>query len=507
MTEYVLIIGSGDFPLDVTIRQIPNITVNVNKLRELFSGDIIPIPHNNITFSLNEIRNIILEKLDTICNIAQQDDTLIVYYSGHGIMSRINYQLYLTAVDSTTKGLQYNAINIADFKYPIENCPAQRKIVILDCCHSGHFAAMDAGIVEAANEQTIFNGTYVLTSASADEPALFPADYPELPTYFTGELIKIIQNGVAVQKEFCSLGDVYPLLRKTLTSQNCPAPRQVNFDAGANIPFFRNTQYNHHENEEWQSINQEDFSNIDNLKGFLQNYPNSIHVKEVRRNLERLVELFLWEAAQRKDSLTSYSYYLDNTKLKTHKKEAQRRIMELNEERWWPKIKAFIKDIFQRFSISTKNKRRLFIILGIVILCLTGVAFTLRGLWIDLYYLECGIYNFGIKQYQKAKEYHSMAIEINPKYAFAYYNRGLAERQLEEYKGAVDDYTKAIEINPKYADAYYKRGIAKKDLNDFKGAIDDYTKAIEIDPKDTTAYYNRERAKESLKEFKGEIRK
>ena len=116
MTEYVLIIGSGDFPLDVTIRQIPNITVNVNKLRELFSGDIIPIPHNNITFSLNEIRNIILEKLDTICNIAQQDDTLIVYYSGHGIMSRINYQLYLTAVDSTTKGLQYNAINIADFK-------------------------------------------------------------------------------------------------------------------------------------------------------------------------------------------------------------------------------------------------------------------------------------------------------------------------------------------------------------------------------------------------------
>ena len=42
-----------------------------------------------------------------------------------------------------------------------------------------------------------------------------------------------------------------------------------------------------------------------------------------------------------------------------------------------------------------------------------------------------------------------------------------------------------MEINPKDADAYYNRGIAKGDLKDYYGAISDYTKAIEINPNDS----------------------
>ena len=54
------------------------------------------------------------------------------------------------------------------------------------------------------------------------------------------------------------------------------------------------------------------------------------------------------------------------------------------------------------------------------------------------------------------------AIELNPNYAKAYYNRGIAKFDLQDYKGAIADYTKAIELNPNYAKAYYNRGIAKK---------------------------------------------
>ena len=47
-----------------------------------------------------------------------------------------------------------------------------------------------------------------------------------------------------------------------------------------------------------------------------------------------------------------------------------------------------------------------------------------------------------------------------------YINRGNAKCELGDYRGAIADYNKAIELNPKYVKAYYNRGIAKKRLGD-----------------------------------------
>ena len=71
-------------------------------------------------------------------------------------------------------------------------------------------------------------------------------------------------------------------------------------------------------------------------------------------------------------------------------------------------------------------------------------------------------------------------------------------------QGAIADYTKAIEINPQYAPAYYNRGFAKDEgLGDHQGAIADYNKAIAINPQDATAYSNRGIAKELVGDLKG----
>src|SRR5208283_97365 len=86
---------------------------------------------------------------------------------------------------------------------------------------------------------------------------------------------------------------------------------------------------------------------------------------------------------------------------------------------------------------------------------------------------------------------YNKAIELNPKDADAYYNRGNAYKVLRNFKQAISDYNKAIELDPKDADAYRNRGIAYKVLGNFEQAINDYSKAIELDPKDADAYYNR----------------
>lgn len=42
----------------------------------------------------------------------------------------------------------------------------------------------------------------------------------------------------------------------------------------------------------------------------------------------------------------------------------------------------------------------------------------------------------------------------------------------------LNDYSKAIELDPDYANAYTNRGVAKYKLNDIGGACKDFRKAI-----------------------------
>ncbi len=94
-------------------------------------------------------------------------------------------------------------------------------------------------------------------------------------------------------------------------------------------------------------------------------------------------------------------------------------------------------------------------------------------------------------QYDRAIEAFNRAIEINPRHADAYNNRGLAYVNKGQYDHAISDFNKAIEINPKNAAAYNNRGYAYVNKGQYDRAISDYTKAIEINPKNVAAYYNR----------------
>ncbi len=61
-----------------------------------------------------------------------------------------------------------------------------------------------------------------------------------------------------------------------------------------------------------------------------------------------------------------------------------------------------------------------------------------------------------------------------------YFKSGNTKYDLKDYKGAIQDYTKAIELNPKYADAYYNRGIAKIELGQKDNGCLDFSKAGEL---------------------------
>ncbi len=72
------------------------------------------------------------------------------------------------------------------------------------------------------------------------------------------------------------------------------------------------------------------------------------------------------------------------------------------------------------------------------------------------------------------------AIQINPNFAQAYNNRGLARHNMGDKQGAISDFTQAIQINPNFAQAYNNRGATRNDLGDKEGAISDFKKAAQL---------------------------
>jgi len=93
--------------------------------------------------------------------------------------------------------------------------------------------------------------------------------------------------------------------------------------------------------------------------------------------------------------------------------------------------------------------------------------------------------------YEQAIADYSMAIALDPNYAGAYINRGIAYRKKDDYEQAIADYSRAIELDPNDAEAYYARGYVYDEKGDYEQAIADYSRAIELDPNIAEAYNNR----------------
>ncbi len=105
-------------------------------------------------------------------------------------------------------------------------------------------------------------------------------------------------------------------------------------------------------------------------------------------------------------------------------------------------------------------------------------------------------------EYEKAVKTYDRAIALDPDFADAYYNRGLAKIHLKEFQEAIEDFDKAITLKPDDIFCYLNRGVARDQLKEFQGAIEDFDKAIDLDSEYPYSYVNRGIAKARLGEHK-----
>ncbi len=95
----------------------------------------------------------------------------------------------------------------------------------------------------------------------------------------------------------------------------------------------------------------------------------------------------------------------------------------------------------------------------------------------------------------------SKAIELDPDYAMAYINRGVAYHCDGRYNMAITDYKKAIDIGKDYVDFYLRKGNVFFDVGRYDQAIEDYTKAARLMPGYAAVYNNRGKAYESKGDY------
>ncbi len=226
-------IGAGSYE---TLDDLPAAERSAQALATLFTQPhtwALPADHCRVVINPQTPRQLSKPVAD-----AAQDatDALIVYYVGHGLIESRTGQLCLAVGDSDRASVHDTAAPFEWIRRSIEHSPAVRKIIIVDCCYSAR-----AFGVQAAEVVLEVEGTYLLAASAENSVALAPPG--EQYTAFTGELIRLIDDGVLDGGEFLDLDTIYRKLRLELSIKARPEPHRLCRNHLGGVAFVRNTAY------------------------------------------------------------------------------------------------------------------------------------------------------------------------------------------------------------------------------------------------------------------------
>lgn len=154
-------------------------------------------------------------------------ETALVYLSGHGQLSPEGRVIF-AASDTDPDLLAATGLDLRMLADLLDECPAQRQIVILDCSYSGRFADLMAtaasGLTDVPGEH---RSRLVITASHAEEAAFEEG--------FTAALVDGLRSGAADRDAdgFVSVLDAYTYASQRLAETGLrQSPRIVRFGAG-----------------------------------------------------------------------------------------------------------------------------------------------------------------------------------------------------------------------------------------------------------------------------------
>jgi hypothetical protein len=230
-----LLIGSSQFD---HLEQLPAVANNLTALAEaLCLPSAWGLAPQNCVVMLNPASNDeVMAELRSAVEHAR--DTLLVYYAGHGLIDLQNtLQLALPKSRQQWVG---SALPYDWLRQVVLAGPAERHVLVLDCCFAGLALGTMAGTPELADQASV-EGSYLLAAASETSYALAPPG--ERYTAFTGELLEVLRSGIPHGPELLELDAVYRHLRRSLDAKRRPTPQARNRNTSARLALGRNRAF------------------------------------------------------------------------------------------------------------------------------------------------------------------------------------------------------------------------------------------------------------------------
>ncbi len=103
---------------------------------------------------------------------------------------------------------------------------------------------------------------------------------------------------------------------------------------------------------------------------------------------------------------------------------------------------------------------------------------------------------------------YDLGVELQPKFSWAWFNRGLLRLEAKDYTGAEADFDEVLRLRPGLVEALMNRAVARLGRNDPQGAVADLTLALEQEetPPYTRIFFMRERARLAAGDKEGAAR-
>jgi len=102
------------------------------------------------------------------------------------------------------------------------------------------------------------------------------------------------------------------------------------------------------------------------------------------------------------------------------------------------------------------------------------------------------------KNYDRAIEYYTSAMEMDPNYSEYYNDRAGLFLKLDRLEEAERDYLRAIELSPPYFEVFTNLGQCYRKMGRFDQAVDAYTRAIDLEPLQPLAFLGRGNASDEM---------